>query len=64
MHDRGTDRRPSPVSTPGSSGFVFDPADSAYRLNWKTASQWGGTCRQLTVKLDDATEHAAYVRFR
>jgi Zinc carboxypeptidase len=54
---------PSPISTAGSSGFTFDPTDGTYRLAWKTENQWSNTCRQLTVMLDDATEHIAYVRF-
>ena len=53
----------SPISTTGSSGFVFDPTDGTYRLVWKTSKQWSGTCRELIVTLDDATQHSAYVRF-
>jgi hypothetical protein len=53
----------SPIATAGSSGFVFDPSDGTYRLVWKTSNQWSGTCRALTVALDDATEYSAFVRF-
>jgi hypothetical protein len=53
-----------PIDTPGSSGFVFQPAESAYHANWKTEKEWEGTCRQLTVSLDDATQYTAYFSFQ
>ena len=54
---------PEPISTPGSSGFVFRSAESAYRVNWKTEKEWDGTCRQLSVSLDDGTQYVAFFSF-
>lgn len=54
---------PEPISTPGSSGFVFQPAESAYQANWKTEREWAGTCRQLSVSLDDGTQYVAFFSF-
>ena len=50
-------------STTGSSGFVFQPAESAYQANWKTEREWAGTCRQLSVSLDDGTQYVAFFSF-
>ena len=52
-----------PISTPGSSGFVYEPAESAYQANWKTEREWAGTCRQLSVSLDDGTQYVALFSF-
>ena len=30
---------------------------------WKTENSWAGSCRMLTVKLTDGTEHTAYFTF-
>ncbi len=34
-----------------------------YSLTWKTVKSWSGTCRLLTVELDDGTVHEARFRF-
>jgi hypothetical protein len=53
----------SPISKPGASELAYDAAAGRYQINWKTAKSWSGTCRELTVALDDASEHVAYFRF-
>jgi len=45
------------------SGFVYEPAESAYQANWKTEREWAGTCRQLNVSLDDGTQYVAFFSF-
>ncbi len=52
-----------PIAGPGASGLEYDPLTDTYQVNWKTAKAWAGTCRALTVALDDGTEHVAYFRF-
>ncbi len=47
-----------------SSSVSYDAAADFYQFNWKTAKSWTGTCRELTVALDDASAHVAYFRFR
>ncbi len=49
-----------PAGGPGSTELKY--ADG-YHLNWKTAKAWAGTCRALTVALDDGTAHTATFRF-
>lgn len=49
--------------TAGSSSLGYDAATDTYTYVWKTAKSWAGTCRQLTVKLTDGTEHRANFRF-
>ncbi len=47
-----------------NSGLKYDTVTGHYSYNWKTASRWSGTCRQLTLKLDDGTEHPLNFRFK
>ena len=48
----------------GQSGLTFDTATRRYTYVWKTNPTWGGTCRQLVVRLADGTEHRADFSFR
>ena len=48
----------------GSSGLQYDPATDTYTYVWKTQKSWSGTCRQLTVRLADGTEHIANFQFK
>jgi hypothetical protein len=45
--------------TAGGSSLSYDPVSDAYTYVWKTDKAWAGTCRELTVKLSDGTEHKA-----
>jgi hypothetical protein len=50
--------------TAGGSSLSYDPSSDQYIYVWKTESSWGGTCRQLIVKLNDGTQHVANFKFR
>jgi PKD repeat protein/lysophospholipase L1-like esterase len=52
------------TTTAGSSTLTYDAVSGRYTYVWKTDSAWGGTCRRLTVTLDDGSTHAALFRFR
>jgi predicted outer membrane repeat protein len=49
--------------TAGSSSLSYDPTTDTYTYVWKTDKTWAGTCRQLTLKLSDGSEHVANFRF-
>ncbi len=48
---------------PGSSTLSYDAAADQYVYVWKTEKAWADTCRRLTVKLADGSEHSAMFRF-
>jgi drug/metabolite transporter superfamily protein YnfA len=48
----------------GGSSLSYDPATDIYTYVWKTDKAWKGTCRQLTVRLSDGSEHKASFQFR
>ena len=50
--------------TAGGSGLRYDPTSDQYIYAWKTDKAWKGTCRQLTVKLNDGSIHIAFFRFQ
>ncbi len=52
-----------PTVSPGNSHLVYTAATGRYHYNWQTDKGWGGTCRKLTVRLTDGTDHVAYFRF-
>lgn len=45
-------------------GLSYEGASGQYTYVWKTEKSWEGTCRQLILKLDDATVHRATFEFR
>lgn len=47
----------------GSSSLKYDPIADQWVYVWKTSSTWGGTCRQLVVKLADGTTQRANFQF-
>jgi hypothetical protein len=49
--------------TAGNSSLSYDPVSGVYTYIWKTEKSWTGTCRKLSVKLIDGTEHVAYFKF-
>jgi hypothetical protein len=49
--------------TSGSSSLTYDSVSNQYIYVWKTDKGWGGTCRKLTVRLNDGSEHVAYFNF-
>jgi CSLREA domain-containing protein len=48
----------------GKSRLTYDPGNGWYSYVWKTSRAWAGTCRVLTLQLDDATQHLAYFQFK
>jgi hypothetical protein len=49
--------------TAGQSSLAYDAATGQYTYVWKSDKGWAGTCRKLSVKLVDGTEHTALFRF-
>jgi hypothetical protein len=45
-------------------GLAYDMASGQYTYVWKTEKGWAGTCRVLSLRLVDGTEHLAAFRFR
>jgi hypothetical protein len=43
------------ADTPGSSRLTYSVDDGRYSYVWKTETAWAGTCRNLILGLDDAT---------
>jgi len=48
----------------GGSGLTYDAAADRYTYVWKTQKAWKGTCRILSVRLTDGSEHFAKFRFK
>jgi hypothetical protein len=44
-------------------GLTYDPETDQYNYVWKTRKSWSGTCRQLTLRLNDGTDHIATFQF-
>jgi hypothetical protein len=51
-------------STSGNSVLTYDATTDQYSYTWKTEKSWAGTCRMLSVKLADGTEHTANFQFK
>jgi hypothetical protein len=51
------------LSTATVSGLKYDALANQYIYNWKTASSYAGTCRQLKVILADGSVHTALFKF-
>jgi len=51
------------TGTAGSSTLTYD-ASGQYIYNWKTETAWAGTCRVLTIKLNDGTSHTVNFKFK
>jgi hypothetical protein len=50
--------------TAGSSSLSYSATSDQYIYVWKTEGSWKNTCRQLTVKLNDGSEHFAKFTFK
>ncbi|MEU7873056.1 PxKF domain-containing protein [Dactylosporangium sp. NPDC049140] len=50
--------------SPGGATLTYDPASGQYTYVWKTDKSWAGTCRRLTVALNDGTQHVAAFKFK
>jgi Kelch motif len=49
--------------TAGGSSLTYNAAADQYTYTWKTDKTWAGTCRKLTVRLSDGSDHLAYFSF-
>jgi hypothetical protein len=49
--------------TTGASGLTYDPFTDTYTYTWRTDRSWANTCRRLTVRLSDGTDHTALFKF-
>jgi hypothetical protein len=47
----------------GGSGLSYDAALDQYTYVWKTSKSWSNTCRRLSVRLSDGSDHVANFRF-
>jgi hypothetical protein len=48
----------------GGSSLTYDAATDQYTYVWKTDNAWADSCRQMTVRLTDGSEHKAMFQFR
>lgn len=48
----------------GGSSLSYSASSDQYNYVWKTENQWKNTCRQLTLRLNDGTEHKANFKFK
>ena len=60
--DPGDDLQATKVA--GKSVLAYDPARGQYIYVWKTETAWTGTCRVLSLRLVDGTEHRAAFQFK
>jgi hypothetical protein len=49
--------------TASTSGLTYDAATDTYTYVWRTERGWANTCRQLTVRLSDGSDHVALFKF-
>lgn len=49
--------------TAGTSSLSYDAVNDTYSYIWKTETTWSGTCRSLTLRLTDGSEHTAHFSF-
>jgi hypothetical protein len=52
------------TTTAGGSALQYNATTNTYSYVWKTDKAWVGTCRQLTVKLNDGSVHTASFKFK
>ena len=48
----------------GGSDLTYDALADQYIYVWKTDKAWADTCRQLTVRLTDGSDHKAVFQFK
>ena len=53
-----------PAKSAGGSGLSYDAASDQYAYVWKKEKPWSGTCRVLSLRLADETEHRVAFQFR
>ena len=50
--------------TAGNSSLSYDISTDTYTYAWKTDKAWARTCRELTVRLTDGSNHKALFQFK
>jgi len=58
------DNEIAPTETAGQSGLSYNAATDAYTYVWKTEKGWANSCRELIVRLTDASVWTATFRFK
>jgi hypothetical protein len=59
-----TDLIEQETTTAGGSVLQYDASSGTYTYVWKTDKAWVGSCRQMTVKLNDGSAHTASFKFK
>jgi predicted outer membrane repeat protein len=49
--------------TAGASALSYDATTGTYTYIWKSDKAWAGTCRLLTLRMTDGTNHQAFFQF-
>jgi Tol biopolymer transport system component len=49
--------------TAGGSSLSYDATTDRYTYTWKTDRAWATSCRKLTLRLSDGSDHVAYFTF-
>jgi hypothetical protein len=49
--------------TAGGSSLSYDATADRYTYVWKTDKGWAPSCRKLTLRLSDGSDHVAYFKF-
>jgi len=49
--------------TAGGSSLSYNATSDQYTYVWKTDKTWAASCRKLTMRLTDNTDHVAYFNF-
>ena len=50
--------------TAGNSSLSYDISTDTYTYAWKTDKAWARTCRELTVRLTDGSDHKSLFQFK
>jgi hypothetical protein len=52
------------TTTAGSSSLSYDAGTDQYNYVWKTDKAWANSCRKLTLRLVDGTDHTATFKLK
>jgi len=52
---------PAPLDSPGGTGLTQNGTE--FHINWKTSSDWAGSCRRVTLRVPAASNPVAFFRF-
>jgi hypothetical protein len=55
---------PAATNPAGTSGLSYQAQKDKYTYAWQTDTAWAGTCRQVTLTLNDGTQYVAYFQYR